>query len=249
MPGSDAAGFDPVVFDLDGTVVDTVELIVESFRYATRTVLREELPDEVILHGVGQPLMAQMRRLSAEHAQELYDVYREYNHRRHDELIRGYEGVAEVLDGLRAAGRRLGIVTSKSADTTQMAFRAVGLREHFEVVVTASDTDGAQALAGAAPPLPGAVRGARPGRALRGGQPRGHRGRARRRHGHGGRGLGRVRAGGAARRRPGLLAGRAGGAARPLPARRGTPRERGARAGYHQRVSGRGPWRPRKGER
>ena len=67
-------------------------------------------------------------------------VNREYNHRRHDELIRGYEGVAEVLDGLRAAGKRLGIVTSKSADTTQMAFRAVGLREHFEVVVTASDT-------------------------------------------------------------------------------------------------------------
>ena len=134
------AGFDPVIFDLDGTVVDTVELIVESFRHATRTVLEEALPDEVILAGVGQPLMAQMRVLSAEHAQELYDVYREYNHRRHDELIRGYEGIAEVLDGLRAAGRRLGIVTSKSADTTQMAFRAVGLREHFEVVVTASDT-------------------------------------------------------------------------------------------------------------
>jgi pyrophosphatase PpaX len=94
----------------------------------------------VILAGVGRPLMQQMRDLSAEHAQELYDVYREYNHRRHDELIRGYEGVAEVLDELRAAGRRLGIVTSKSHDTTQMAFRAVGLREHFEVVVTASDT-------------------------------------------------------------------------------------------------------------
>jgi pyrophosphatase PpaX len=135
-----ASGFDPVVFDLDGTVVDTVELIVESFRHATRAVLDEVLPDEVILQGVGKPLMAQMRRLSPEHAQELYDVYREYNHRRHDELIRGYEGVAEVLDGLRSAGRRLGIVTSKSADTTQMAFRAVGLREHFGVVVTASDT-------------------------------------------------------------------------------------------------------------
>ena len=137
---ADPAGFDPVVFDLDGTVVDTVELIVESFRHATSVVLRRELPDEVILAGVGQPLMAQMRHLSAEHAQELYDTYREYNHRRHDELIRGYEGIAEALDALRAAGRRLGIVTSKSADTTQMAFRAVGLREHFEVVVTASDT-------------------------------------------------------------------------------------------------------------
>jgi pyrophosphatase PpaX len=133
-------GFDPVVFDLDGTVVDTVELIVRSFRYATSTVLGEVLPDELILSGVGRPLRAQMEGLSTEHAQELYDVYREYNHRRHDELIRGYEGVSEVLDALRRAGKRLGIVTSKSADTTQMAFRAVGLREHFEVVVTASDT-------------------------------------------------------------------------------------------------------------
>ena len=136
----DAAGFDPVVFDLDGTVVDTVELIVESFRFATRSVLDEVLPDEVILAGVGQPLMAQMERLSADHARELYDVYREYNHRRHDELIRGYDGVSEVLGALKAAGRRLGIVTSKSSDTTAMAFRAVGLREHFDVVVTASDT-------------------------------------------------------------------------------------------------------------
>ncbi len=134
-------GFDPVVFDLDGTVVDTVELIVESFRYATRTVLGVVLPDEVITAGVGQPLMTQMERLSAEHARELYDVYREYNHRRHDELIRGYAGIAELLDGLRAAGRRLGIVTSKSRDTTEMAFRAVGLDDRFEVVVTASDTD------------------------------------------------------------------------------------------------------------
>ena len=133
-------GFDPVVFDLDGTVVDTVELIVESFRYTTSTVLGEVLPDELILAGVGRPLRAQMERLSADRAQELYDVYREYNHRRHDELIRGYDGIEEVLDTLKAAGRRTGIVTSKSRDTTAMAFRAVGLEKHFDVVVTATDT-------------------------------------------------------------------------------------------------------------
>ena len=133
-------GFDPVVFDLDGTVVDTVELIVKSFRYATSTVLGKVLPDEFIIAGVGRPLRAQMERLSAEHSQELYDVYREYNHRRHDELIRGYDGVEEVLAALKAAGRRTGIVTSKSRDTTAMAFRAVGLEEHFDVVVTATDT-------------------------------------------------------------------------------------------------------------
>jgi len=133
-------GFDPVLFDLDGTVVDTVELIVLSFRHAVRTVLGEDLPDEQITAGVGQPLMAQMERLSPEHAQELYDVYREYNHRRHDELIRGFGGVAEALAALRSAGRRLGIVTSKSRDTTAMAFAAVGMRDAFDVVVTATDT-------------------------------------------------------------------------------------------------------------
>ena len=134
-------GFDPVLFDLDGTVVDTVDLIRQSFRYATRRVLQRELPDREIMAHVGQPLMAQMQQLSAEHAQELYDVYREHNHRVHDQLIRSYEGVEAALQALRAAGRRLGLVTSKSTDTTDMAFRAVGLRDLFDVVVTASDTE------------------------------------------------------------------------------------------------------------
>ncbi len=224
---ADTRGFDPVVFDLDGTVVDTVELIVESFRHATRVVLGEKMPDEVILSGVGQPLMKQMRELSAEHAQELYDTYREYNHRRHDELIRGYEGVAEALDALRAAGRRLGIVTSKSADTTQMAFRAVGLREHFEVVVTAGDTAEHKPS-----PVPlrlclRAPRRRRRGLAVRRRQPRGHRGGDRGRHGHGGGRLGRVRPRAVAGRAARLLARAARRAGRAVPARRGPSRSAG----------------------
>jgi pyrophosphatase PpaX len=133
-------GYDPVLFDLDGTVVDTVELIRASFRHATQTVLGEVLPDDEIMRYVGQPLMAQMLQLSPEHAQELYDVYREHNHRVHDELIRAYDGVEATLTALHAHGRHLGLVTSKSTDTTAMAFRAVGLQQQFDVVVTASDT-------------------------------------------------------------------------------------------------------------
>jgi len=133
-------GFDPIILDLDGTVVDTVKLIRASFRHASRAVLGEELPDEILLAGVGQPLMTQMRALDERRAQELYDAYREHNHRVHDELIAGFDGMEAALARLRAAGRRLAIVTSKSADTTAMAFRAVGLREYFDVVVTAGDT-------------------------------------------------------------------------------------------------------------
>ena len=91
--------------------------------------------------GVGQPLMTQMEQLSARARAGALRRLPRAQPPRHDELIRGYAGMEAALDGLRAAGRRLGIVTSKSRDTTQMAFRAVGLREYFDVVVTASDTD------------------------------------------------------------------------------------------------------------
>jgi phosphoglycolate phosphatase-like HAD superfamily hydrolase len=87
------SGFDPVILDLDGTVVDTVALIRASFRHASREVLGHELPDDVLLAGVGQPLMTQMRALDEGRAQELYDVYREHNHRVHDEMIAGFEGM------------------------------------------------------------------------------------------------------------------------------------------------------------
>jgi pyrophosphatase PpaX len=135
-------GFDPVIFDLDGTVVDTVELIVVSFRHAVRTVLGTDLPDDVILSGVGRPLLAQMEALSHEHAQELVDAYRQHNHRVHDELIREYEGM-EAGGGGRGGPPppRLAIVTSKGAFATGLAFESIDLHRFFEVVVTADDSD------------------------------------------------------------------------------------------------------------
>ena len=133
-------GYEPILMDMDGTVVDSVRLTKESFRHAVRSVLAEELSDREMMAYVGQPLMQQMAQLSPEHAGELYEAYREYNHRMHDELIGTYEDIEETLRDLRAAGRRLGLVTSKSTPTVEMAFRTVRLREYFDAVVTASDT-------------------------------------------------------------------------------------------------------------
>ncbi len=50
-----------VLFDLDGTLIDTIELILASMRHATETVLGEALPDSVLMHNVGVPLRVQMR--------------------------------------------------------------------------------------------------------------------------------------------------------------------------------------------
>ncbi len=134
-------GFDPILFDLDGTVVDTVVLIRESHRYAVRAVLGQELSDERLVANVGKPLLEQMHAFSPAHADELYRVYREWNHAHTAELIASYDGIGGLLDTLTRDGRQLGLVTSKSRDAVDLAFRSLDVGRYFDIVVTADDSE------------------------------------------------------------------------------------------------------------
>src|SRR5690606_22691136 len=107
---------------LDGTVIDSVALIRESHRHAVRTVLGQEWSDERLVANVGRPLLEQMAVFSPDRSEELYRVYREWNHANTADLLLAYDGVQEALHELRSGGRRLGIVTSKSDDAVQLAW-------------------------------------------------------------------------------------------------------------------------------
>lgn len=135
------SGYDPILFDLDGTVIDSVALIRESHRYAVREVLGRDFPDATLVQNVGRPLIDQMLAFSSEHADELLRVYREWNRAHTAELLGAYEGVDELLSRLTAAGRTLGVVTSKSGPTVDLAFDVLPLRHHFAVVIAAEDTE------------------------------------------------------------------------------------------------------------
>jgi len=131
----------PVLFDLDGTVIDSVTLIRESHRHAVRAVLGLELTDEALVVNVGRPLIEQMRHFSPDDADELFRVYREWNHANTAALLDEYDGVEDLLTALATAGRRMGIVTSKSRDAVDLAWKVLPeARRHFDVVVTADDT-------------------------------------------------------------------------------------------------------------
>jgi pyrophosphatase PpaX len=134
-------GFDPILFDLDGTVVDTVVLIRESHRHAVRTVLGQELSDDRLVANVGKPLLEQMHAFSPDHADELYRVYREWNHAHTAELIASYDGISGLLQALTDDGRQLGLVTSKSRDAVDLAFRSLDVGRYFDIVVTADDSE------------------------------------------------------------------------------------------------------------
>ncbi len=130
-----------ILFDLDGTLIDTVELILSSFRYATSTVFGKPLADETLMRNVGVPLAQQMQEISPEHADELLRVYREHNAAMHDSMIAEYPGTREALEELQALGLPMAVVTSKSTAMTRRGLEVFDLERFFEAVVTADDVE------------------------------------------------------------------------------------------------------------
>jgi pyrophosphatase PpaX len=130
-----------VLFDLDGTLVDSGAIILASFKHAARTVLARDVEEEQIAALVGgSNLHDQMRVLSPAHVDELVRVYREHNRPLHDEL-QAFEGVEELMETLSEQGRKLGIVTAKGRQTVDLAFGVLSLERYFDAVVTADMTD------------------------------------------------------------------------------------------------------------
>src|SRR5438045_2166948 len=132
--------FPVVLFDLDGTVVDSGAIILASMRHATQEVLGIQPPDEELMAAVGGPgLEAQMRALAPDRVDELVTVYRAHNEPLHDELV-CCKGMDEVLVELKEEGRRLAIVTAKRRATVDLAFATVPLGHLFEAVVGGDET-------------------------------------------------------------------------------------------------------------
>jgi pyrophosphatase PpaX len=132
--------FQYVLFDLDGTVVDSGAIILASMRHATREVLGRDYSDEELLQTVGGPgLEAQMRALAPDQVDRLVDVYRAHNEPLHDEL-EACDGMEDVLVRLHQEGRRLGIVTAKRRATVELAFANVPLGHLFETIVGGDET-------------------------------------------------------------------------------------------------------------
>jgi pyrophosphatase PpaX len=133
--------FPVVLFDFDGTVVDSGAIILASFRHATRTVLGEEIPDVRLLALTGGAgLHEQMAAIAPDRVEDLVRSYREHNEPLHAEL-ECCPGMPAVLERLRGEGRRLGIVTAKRRETIELAFARLPLRDLFDVVVTSDDTE------------------------------------------------------------------------------------------------------------
>ena len=126
-----------VLFDLDGTLIDSIELILNSARYAFEKLDRECPPDSEWMAGIGIPLFTMFGRYARDAADQaaLIAAYREYQLANHDRLIRCYDGVASAIAMLSANGHELAIVTSKSEALAMRGLAFVGLASQMDTIV------------------------------------------------------------------------------------------------------------------
>lgn len=126
-----------VLFDLDGTLLDSIELILNSARYAFEGRVGHVPSDAEWLSGVGIPLPVMFRRYARDEGDvaALVARYREYQLPNHDRLIRAYDGVEDTLRTLHAAGYPLGVVTSKTEELARRGIELVGIGDCFGAVI------------------------------------------------------------------------------------------------------------------
>jgi pyrophosphatase PpaX len=132
---------DTFLFDLDGTLIDSIGLIHASYRHALASHGCTEPPYDEWLAGLGTPLQQQFARFAGDPREidAMCATYRAHNLSHHDGRVRAYDGIAEALAALRARGVRLGVVTSKRADGARRGLAVSGLAAFFDDVVALDD--------------------------------------------------------------------------------------------------------------
>lgn len=126
-----------ILFDLDGTLIDSIELILSSAKFAFAKLDRPIPSDEEWTAGIGIPLFTMFGRYARDDDDRLALIaaYREYQMANHDRLVRAYDGVVDVVSELRARGHQLGIVTSKSEALAIRGLSHVGLARYMDTIV------------------------------------------------------------------------------------------------------------------
>jgi len=131
-----------ILFDLDGTLLDTNDLVADSWRYTVKTLTGRDISDDEIRGTLGEILLDSMRRIMPEiDPDTALNVYREYQRDIFLDSIALYDGAAETLRALYDAGYKNALVTSRLRNSVERALAHFGLAELFDEVLTASDTD------------------------------------------------------------------------------------------------------------
>jgi pyrophosphatase PpaX len=129
------------LFDLDGTLIDSIELIRRSYEHTLRVHFDRPLTPEDWLSGLGRPLRWQFAQYTQDEREvdAMIATYRAYNHDHHDAMVTAFPGTVEAVRSLKERGVALAIVTSKLDAGARRGLEIAGFHGLFDVIVGADD--------------------------------------------------------------------------------------------------------------
>ncbi len=128
-----------VLFDFDGTLMDTNDLIVEALRESAKKFRGRDIGDAELDKVLGKPLAIQMHELDPEHAEEMDTFYRQYYRSRRDEYTKEFDGIRDMLDTLLDMDIKMGIVSNKGTAGIEHGLSSFDMHKYFSVSVSADD--------------------------------------------------------------------------------------------------------------
>jgi phosphoglycolate phosphatase len=126
-----------IIFDLDGTLADSTECVVQAAQHVGRQAKLRPVTDEQIRHRIGEPLGPMLTALfgvEGEQIQYLVKRYSEEYVRLTTTLERPFDGVIPLLEALRSDGRKLAVATGKGQLGADNATRRMGLTPYFDSI-------------------------------------------------------------------------------------------------------------------
>ena len=130
--------FEGIIFDIDGTLTSTNELIFESFRYVAKKYFQKSPTDEEIISLFGPPEDVILRNWSGDMYDTIRKDYYDFYIRNHH-MAELYPGIKEILDSLKCNGIPLSIYTGKGRTAAFITLKELGIEKYFDLIVTGED--------------------------------------------------------------------------------------------------------------
>lgn len=137
--------YDAYLFDLDGTLLDSTDLIVETFRYSLKAVAGMEADPEIVRRHIGIPLKDQypiylQGRVPDLTMEEILKLHMDYQLSIWRDHLKLFPEVGETLAALKAKGAKLAVVTSRRIASTELYARGLGIWPYFDFYITPEST-------------------------------------------------------------------------------------------------------------
>ena len=130
-----------VIYDFDGTIMNTNIVVSESWKHTYRTIYGKEMPQEEIIKTFGEPIMISMKRVFPNmDPDEAARIYREYQEAHKKELVKLFPGMDKLMKDVKERGFKTAIVTSRFRNSLIDYLKAFDILEYAEVLVTCDDT-------------------------------------------------------------------------------------------------------------